>query len=143
MRRYLFHTENGLLRLPLQGLTIDRCVVDHALAFEFFGKEGTTILRIEGAFGLTDHGVTLPLDPALPKDLGPAIGLFRSLVTSARVAQDGRLCIAFDGGREISVQPSDEYEAWELSAPGGLRAVCCVGGGVSTWGSSPTARPHR
>jgi hypothetical protein len=59
--------------------------------------------------------------------------LFGEAVHSARASADGRLDIAFAGGRTLSVQPDARYEAWEIYGPGGMRAVCTPGGAISVW----------
>jgi hypothetical protein len=137
MSRYLFHTENGDLSLPLDGLDITRCVVDHALSLEAVQADGPVALRIEGPFSLKDGASNHVMDPSAPAQLGPAVALVHSSVKRARVSAEGRLSIQFKDGREVTVDPSDDFEAWELSAPQGVKAVCRVGGGVSTWGGVP------
>jgi hypothetical protein len=135
--RYLFHTENGELSLPLEGLAIARCVIDHAFSLEAFRTDGSVTLRIEGPFTLTREQSTRLMDPSAPAELGPAIALVQGTVKRARVSSEGRLSIVFDDGREVTVEPSENFEAWELSGPQGVKAVCRAGGGVSTWGAAP------
>lgn len=137
MSRYLFHTENGELLLPLEGLDIARCVVDHALSLEALQANGTVILRIEGPFSLKDGHSSYAMDPSVPAQLGPAVALVRGCVERVRASAEGRLSIVFKDGREVTVEPSDDFEAWELSGPQGVKAVCRAGGGVSTWGAMP------
>lgn len=133
--RYLFHTEDGELTLPLEGLSVARCVIDHAFSLEAFCGDGVVTLRIEGPFTINEKGESHTLDPNEPASLGPAVALVRSLIRRARTSAEGRLLIAFEGGRDVAVGPNDDFEAWELSAPKGVRAVCRAGGGVSTWGA--------
>ena len=137
MNRYLFHTEDGELVLPLEGLSIARCVVDHALSLEAFHGDGVITLTIEGPFTILQNGERRAQDPTSPADLGPAIGLVRGLIRKARASTNGRLAVAFEDGRNINVEPNEDFESWQLSAPGGVRAVCRAGGGVSTWGGAP------
>jgi len=135
--RYLFHTENGELSLPLEGLGVARCVIDHAFSLEAFRSDGVVALRIEGPFTLTANKSGHRLDPSAPGELGPAIGLVRKVVRRARASSEGRLSIVFEDGSELAVEPSEDFEAWEVSAPQGVKAVCRAGGGVSTWGAPP------
>mgnify|MGYP003576712334 FL=1 len=137
MSRYLFHTENGELSLPLEGLDITRCVVDHAFSLEALQGDGPVALRIEGPFSLKDGQSNHAMDPSVPAQLGPAVALVRGSVKRARVSAEGRLSIYFKDGREVTVEPSDDFEAWELSGPQGVKAVCRAGGGVSTSGAVP------
>lgn len=136
MSRYLFHTENGELSLPVEGLSIARCVVDHAFSLEALRDDNLITLRIEGPFTVTENGVQHALDPSEPAKLGPAIALVRAVVIRARASSEGRLGVVFDDGREVTVEPNDDFEAWELSGPKGAKAVCSAGGGVSTWGTT-------
>jgi hypothetical protein len=137
VNRYLFHTENGELSLPLEGLTISRCVVDHAFSLEAFRADGVVALRIEGPFTLKGKQLSRVMDPGVPTELGLAIALVRGTVKRARASSGGRLSIIFEDGRDVTVEPSEDFEAWELSGPQGVKAVCRVGGGVSTWGGVP------
>jgi hypothetical protein len=135
MNRYLFHTENGELSLPVEGLSIARCVVDHAFSLETFRDRDVVTLRIEGPFTVTENGRQHALDPTEPANLGPAIALVRAVVRRARASAEGRLVVVFDDGREVTVEPNEDFEAWELIGPKGAKAVCSAGGGVSTWGT--------
>jgi hypothetical protein len=136
MIRYLFHTENGELLLPVEGLSIARCVVDHAFSLEAFRDNDVVTLRIEGPFTVTENGVKHLLDPNEPTTLGPAIALVRAVARRARASAEGRLYVMFDDGREINVEPNQNFEAWETIGPKGAKAVCSAGGGVSTWGAT-------
>lgn len=137
MSRYLFHTESGELSLPVEGLSIARCVVDHAFSLEAFRDDDVVTLRIGGPFTVTaGNGVKHVLDPSEPANLGPAIALVRALVRRARASAEGRLGLVFDDGREVVIEPNEDFEAWELVGPKGAKAVCSPGGGVSTWGAT-------
>jgi hypothetical protein len=137
VKRYLFHIENGDLLLPLEGLEITRCVVDHAFSLEAAHADGMVTVRIEGPLSLKDGRSEHAIDPSVPTELGPALGLVRGSIERARVSPEGRLSLVFQDGREVTVEPSDDFEAWELTAPRGVKAVCRAGGGVSTWGAAP------
>jgi hypothetical protein len=130
---YLFQSENGDMALPIEGLTVARCVVDFALSLEAFRGDDVVILRIEGPFTILENGAISSLDPEVPAKLGPAIALVQASVRSARAFADGRLQLIFEDGREITVHPNDEFEAWQLAGPGRVKAVCRVGGGISVW----------
>jgi hypothetical protein len=136
MIRYLFHTEDGELSLPVEGLPVARCVVDHAFSLEVFRDSDVVTLRIEGPFTIAENGMQHILDPNEPANLGRAIALVRAVVRRARASAEGRLYIVFDDGREVIVEPSEDFEAWELIGPKNAKAVCSAGGGVSTWGTT-------
>ena len=136
MSRYLFRMEKGELSLPIEGLSVARCVVDHAFALEAFRDGDVVSLRIEGPFIITQNGAECVLDPNAPANLGTAIALVRGLVKRARASAEGRLHLEFDDGREVTVEPNDDFEAWDLTGPKDAKAVCRAGGGVSTWGAT-------
>src|SRR5262249_21951683 len=129
MKRFLFYRDKNLY-LPIEGLTIDRCIVDHALSFDFLIEAGPMTLQIECPFRLMENERVHLLDPSSPRELGPAIGLFGAIVRSARSSEEGQLSVLFDDGREINVDPDPHYEAWGFVGPNGIRAVCLPGGGV-------------
>jgi hypothetical protein len=124
---------NGGWRLPLEQRAVSRCILDHAFILEFHEAEGKVILRIEEAFLISDNGVSHELTTVMPAGLGPALELFGQVVRLATASQEGRLKVAFEGGRILSVEPDNCYEAWEISGPRGMRAVCTPGGAISVW----------
>lgn len=124
---------DGGWRLPLEERAVGRCIVDQAFALEFHEADEKAVVRIEGAFSVLDQGRSHQLTPAAPMELGPAVGLFGQVVRSARASAAGRLEIAFEDGRILSVEPDARYEAWEISGPSGMRAVCTPGGAISVW----------
>jgi hypothetical protein len=135
MSRYLFSTENGELSLPLESFAIARCIVDEAFSLEVFRDHEVVSLRIEGPFTVTERGAPFNMDPAEPQCLGPAVALINASVRKARASAEGRIRITFEDGRELTAEPSDDFEAWSLAGPKDAKAVCRVGGGISTWGS--------
>lgn len=121
--------------LPLESLMISRCVVDAAISFFALVDDDAVTLRIECPFVLTDDDGSHAVDPSVPRTLGPAVALFGATVARASASETGRLELVFEDGRTVLVEPSDEFEAWELSGPGDAKAVCRMDGGVSTWGA--------
>ncbi|MDQ3370221.1 MAG: DUF6188 family protein [Myxococcota bacterium] len=128
----LQRTERGW-RLPIEQARVTRCIVDHAVALEFFEGELCVVVRVEGDFSILDGARVHRLSSSAPQDLGPAVGLLGQTVRSATTSAQGKLEIAFEDGRMLSVEPDERYEAWELCGPGGTRAVCMPGGEVAVW----------
>ena len=124
---------NGGWRLPLERRAVSRCVLDYAFVLEFHEAEEKAILRIEGEFLIRDNRGSHELSAAKPAKLGAALDLFGQVVRLAVASREGRLKITFGEGRILSVEPDDHYEAWEMSGPGGMRAVCTPGGVISVW----------
>lgn len=133
MRSWELHRSEGGWRLPIEQRGVSRCVVDHAFALEFHEGEQSAVVRIEGTFAVVEHGRVHRISPSAPEELGPAVGLFGQVVRSATASALGRLEVAFEDGRMLSVEPDARYEAWEIHGPGGMRVVCAPGGEVSVW----------
>ena len=119
--------------LPLEQRCVGRCAVDHAFSLEFYEGEHALILRIAGDFTISDRGRIYQLNPAVTWELGPAISLFGQTVRAAGASADGKLELVFADGRTLLVEPDADYEAWEVSGPYGMQAVCSPGGEISIW----------
>lgn len=92
------------------------------------------MLRIGGAFTVVDGArVHHRLTPTAPNELGPALGLFGAVVRSAKAFDGGKLEIVFNDDQRLDVESDPDYEAWEIVAPGGMRAICAPGGEVAVW----------
>lgn len=120
--------------LPLVGSEVVRCCVDTAFSMDLRGDRGYAEIRIEGAFRLETDGWSGDLSFSIERPLfGPALGLFGKTVASATAAPDGGLHLQFSNGASIRVAPSEQYEAWTITAAGGYRVVSLPGGGLATW----------
>jgi hypothetical protein len=67
------------------------------------------------------------------QEVSGALDLFGARVLAAMAFKDGRLRLLFDGGDQLHVPPDSFYEAWSVSGPGTLRAVCLPRGGLAIW----------
>jgi hypothetical protein len=67
------------------------------------------------------------------QEVAAALDLFGARVMAAMAFKDGRLRLLFQGGDQLHVPPDSFYEAWSLSGPGSLRAVCLPRGGLAIW----------
>ncbi|MER5262140.1 DUF6188 family protein [Actinosynnema sp. NPDC002837] len=122
-------------RLPLAGLSVAQCRVDHAVTFLFDSPDGTYDLRIEEDFAFVSaEGVEVVLRPETdPTGLGPVLACTRTSVTEALAFDDGRLTASFADGSGLAVDSSREYEPWMLSGPATLLVVSTPGGGLAVW----------
>jgi hypothetical protein len=69
------------------------------------------------------------------------VGTVRAAANARTASLPGRtraMCggCRFNDGRELMVEPSDDFEAWGLTGPKNVKAVCRPRGGVSTWGAA-------
>lgn len=117
--------------LPLAGRQMEQCLVDFAFTLRL---EGDFEIRIEGPLSFTDSSdVRHDIDPnAEPVLMGPLLGVGRDRVTGATTTTSGVLDLRFDNGSEIHVG-IDDFEAWGLVGPGGLRVIALPGGELAIW----------
>jgi hypothetical protein len=124
-------------KLRLEGWTVDRCAVDHELHLQFFNPPGEAS-QIQPGYevSLGDYVYTSPdgsrhlVDgEAKPSAFGPALDLFKQEIERATIWKSGRLQLSFKGGHLVDVEPSEQYEAWQITGPDGLLVVCVPGGG--------------
>ncbi|MFL0177363.1 DUF6188 family protein [Mycobacterium sp. SMC-13] len=77
------------------------------------------------------HDFTPDLDP--PEGLAPMNNLLGQRIFATEIGANGSLSMTFDDGSRLCVPPDANYEAWNLSGPGGLFVVCMPGGALETW----------
>lgn len=120
------------LALPLPGLTLVGCLVDHGLNFTFESDTARTYIRIEGWVRYTTAEGSNPEISALDMQVaGIAKRMVGHVVRSAAVHTDGDLSIVFEDGSRFSVDADRDYYAWELMASTGVKILCGPGGKVS------------
>lgn len=96
-----------------------------------------SLLRIGTDFEFADQDGVQRIDPESARPFaGRILGALHRGVESCRYSEDGSIRLRLAGGVRISVDPSPEFEAWNLSVGGdspGL-VVSTIGGGVAVWG---------
>jgi hypothetical protein len=93
MSMTFLRTSVGDLRLPIEGLTISRCCVEHALILEIYIRDQTASLRVDNIFRFAEGEKILELDPSKPIDLGPCLVLFGAVVSRAVAGVKGILSL--------------------------------------------------
>jgi Family of unknown function (DUF6188) len=125
--------------LPLAGRSVSRCYVDYAFGICFYVGGPSTEIRIEGKIRLLANGRDeVVVEPGTnvvsdPRSLGPLLILFGKSVIWAHAFKNGALKVLFEGDLMMEVDPGGKYEAWELSAKGGLKLVSVPGGSIAYW----------
>jgi Family of unknown function (DUF6188) len=71
-------------------------------------------LHIETPFRLAGPDGEMLIDPEDTGELAAILSLFRAEVRKVSIRRSGKLNIEFDNGRELSVDPDERYEAWQL-----------------------------
>ena len=122
---------------PLVGLTVWRCLVDSQFTLRLFNEpedpSATVVLGTEFRYVDGDgHSHTLRPGEDL-EELGPALRLFRQECTGASGDDEGHLALSFADGSRLEVDPSPDYEAWEIPE---LGLIALPGGGLSVTDTS-------
>ena len=91
---------------------------------------------------MSEGGQESRLSIETPPSLAPALRLLWKPVASIKITKTGPLEIFFSDQGKISIQPSDEYEAWHIEGGyglhgdqglTGLRIICMPGGELAIW----------
>jgi len=134
-RMELIEGDNGWV-LPIAGTVISQCRVDYAFTLILDGEDGSFEIRIEQPFTLAaaDGDAQLSVDPAAgAAAMAPAITVVHHVIDSAVAFNLGDLTVTLADRRTLRVSRSDQYEAWQLVGPLGLRVVSAPGGELSIW----------
>jgi hypothetical protein len=110
---------------------IQRIEVDFRLGFLFGDKTETASLYIETPCYLRCEGKNIPLMPDEPCSLAPALALFNAEVANVSIERTGHLTASLKDGRSLEVDPSEQYEAWQIGSTNGFLLVCAPGAEVA------------
>ncbi len=116
------------LTFPLRGLRVTQIAIDHGVTLRLHGG---VAVAMQGSFIVADGGAQVRLDVRHVTDLSPALAVLDAVVDHARASWDGLLRVAFAGGREFFVWPSDDVESWFVSFPDGRLYASRAGGGIA------------
>ena len=122
--------------LPVAGANVTQYRLAHSLYRLIMLKPRVSVeVRIEGPFRLSRPGqADVHLQPSAGEEtLRPAFELLGLAVREGVAHSGGRLAVHFKDGSTLSVDPDDEYEAWEVTSSWGLRIVAPPGGGLAVW----------
>lgn len=121
--------------VPVAGRSVTQCRLDYAFTLVVADESaGSFEIRIEQPFVVTSRGDEVVLDPeGEPARMAPALGLLRQDIEQAAAFKDGRLELSFTDGGVLSVPVGEDYEAWSIVGPAGLRIVSLPGGELAIW----------
>ncbi|MFD7867783.1 DUF6188 family protein [Streptomyces sp. NPDC059783] len=129
------------MKIPteLVGTRVGRTVFDHQVRISFTDHTPDGRVRvyvelvIETSCVFTDaSGHQVLLSPGTGPSLAPLLGLFARTVTETEVTGSGALCLGFDDGTRLSVEPHSDYESWSLTGSG-IDPVLVGPGGETDW----------
>lgn len=136
-----FIEQSGAYSTKLTGGTVTQVRLDHGLGWTITDDDlERLVISVGGVFWLTGlrEGSVTRIDPGVAtSDLGAvAVGTRLAQVEACGIA-GGALELRFSGGMEVNVEPSEDFEAWELevlnSGAYRFKAVCTPGGEVAIW----------
>jgi hypothetical protein len=121
--------------VPMAGLTVTQCRLDYAFSVVVADEPaGSFEVRIEQPFTVASRGDELTIDPeGDPVQMAPALRVLRQEVEQAIAFKDGRLELTFGDGVLLRVPVGEDYEAWKIVGPAGLRIVSLPGGELAIW----------
>jgi hypothetical protein len=139
---------DGDWHLELEDAEVTMVVLDYRLSFNVTDSSLSTlhvILNCPFVARLGPDHDEWRLDPeTTDPDLGRfAVSLKRQRLVKCRGTSAGVLLLGFDGGASVVLEPSDRYEAWDVSyAPSednatSFKIICMPGGERAVWGSDP------
>lgn len=78
-----------------------------------------------------------PIDTGTPQEELPdsLAALVGAEIREVLVAREGHLAVNF-ADAQLSVRAAADYEAWQITGPGGERIVCMPGGELASWPAS-------
>ncbi|WP_245726858.1 DUF6188 family protein [Streptomyces longwoodensis] len=122
--------------LNLRGWGVTGITVDYRLTLAL--DDGWEVV-LEAAAWLssgpahTDPGLLL-----LPEtqDVAAALPLFGTKVVSTIAFKSGKLRMVFEVGAHLTCPADAEFEAWQITGPGGWRFVSLPGGDLGVWSAS-------
>lgn len=128
--------------VPLDGCEVVQCRVDYAFTLIIDGGRGSFEVRIEQPFevlGRVDGRSASVSGEGDPAAFAPALVVLHAGLDAALAFKDGRLELRFDDARRLRVPVGEQFEAWTLVGPEGLRLVSLPGGELAVWSPNGSA----
>lgn len=117
----------------LVGLTVTGVMFDGSVRIEF-GEPTAYVLRCESEIVYdTPIGSFVIRGTPLDEKFAELLKLVGLCIVNSRILEDGRLDVAFHDGSRFTALPDLQFEAWQLSGPGGFSVVSLPGGETAIW----------
>lgn len=129
-------TIDGPLSVPLGSGRVEQCRLDRAFSLAIDTSGDWWVLRIEAPFVVAaPEGSSERFDSdGRPSAWGPAADLLlHNTVSDASVTAEGVLRLTFTDGTCLEIEPSQQWEAWQIEGPDERLIVCGPGGQLSRW----------
>jgi hypothetical protein len=129
-------TIDGPLSVPIGSGRVEQCRLDNAFSLAIEASGEWWLLRIEVPFVVASPEGTSERfgSDGRPSAWGPAADvLLHNTVADASVTAAGVLRLAFADGTRLDIEPTQQWEAWQLEGPAERLIVCGPGGQLSRW----------
>lgn len=117
--------------IDLAGREILMFTIDYRVTLHLHGQstyDGSVLLAEPFELRPPD-GPPRVLDPVRQAELGPVLDCFKKVVDSVVVSRrDGSVVVTFTDRTTIAAHSHEQYEAWEVDAPG-IKIIAKPGGG--------------
>jgi len=116
---------------PMENLTVTKLEIDYAFTISsWVSNELFFSITIEAdfTFRMPDNNDEVNVSPETLTGVCSVLKILHSTFRSVTAYKTGKLEIDFNSGEQIVVKPDPEYEAWNITGPGGLLYVCLPGG---------------
>lgn len=119
--------------LPVVDQQVTRCILDYAEVGLLLAN-GINVNIGQVFVYVYSDGAEVELDPEGEGILlAPILRLRRMIVKSGMAFKNGRLQVHFKDDSHIEVPASQQFEAWNITGPGGLLIVSIPGGNLAIW----------
>lgn len=122
--------------LRIAGQEITRCSIDYALTLVLGSGDGAVYVTIEQPFWFRaeDGGDEARFVPERePEALGPVLSVLHRSVEEVVAHRNGLLEVLLQGGGGLRAPATEEFEAWNVVGPDGMRFVALPGGDLAVW----------
>ena len=127
--------------LRMSDTKVTRCSIDYALTLVLGAGDTAVYVTIEQPFWFLPEGggsETGFVPETAPEALGPVLSVLHRSVEEIIAHRNGLLEVRVRGGGALRVPASDEFEAWNVVGPDGMRFVAMPGGDLAVWKPSGT-----
>jgi Family of unknown function (DUF6188) len=103
------------------------------------------VIAISSPLTIERGGKSIHLSPEddPEESFEPLQALAGQEIDAANTDPDGSLNVVFDGGARVRVESDPDYEAWNVSGPGGALVVSTPGGKLAIWSAENADGPAR
>lgn len=122
-----------MVDLGLTGRRVESVLIERSVVL---GLSDSRCVLVSSPLVLTLDCSRFTLVPDTDSDeaLQPLHCLIDRFVLDARCNESGTLHIVFSADAALTVERDPNYEAWNVSGPGGALVVCLPSGKLSVWG---------